>query len=357
MNEFRLFVALIAGLVAAIAVLPIGLFVLPFCFIHFMVKYLTKRFEPSHRPYEQIIEFDPLIGWKARPDLRTYHLADDVYQLTTDEDGWRGQTKISEADVVVFGDSFAFGHAIGDRAFFANLNPSLRVKAIGVDGYNLVQELLWMRRLGLQISNKLVVWFIFLGNDLFENLQVSMEGYRTPFVKQGSKRGEWEIVTNHVDRTPWPSGSRYYRNVFMKQLAGIFVAGAFSDRIFGACEYLIEEGKRTIREVGSELVVVSIPTKRQLSQQLAQELKGYALDPSAFDLELPDKRLAEICRRCGLSFVAGKDHLNSSHYRDFEVHWNEQGNRCIADLLADLYVKYSKAIPRKSIEAPDLAFT
>jgi len=356
MNVFRVLLALAAGLAGAILVLPLLLLIAPFLIVLLLSRTIARWIEPAYTPDQQIVEFDPYIGWKARPLLNTYQLADDVYRLTTDSDGWRGKTKLSESDLVVFGDSFVFGHAIGDRHFFANVNPRLRVKAIGVDGYNLVQGLLWMKRLSSQIQNKLIVWFIFLGNDLFENLQVSMEGYRTPFVRQKKGTDQWEIVSSHLSPAPWPSGPRYYTSIFMDQLAWLFVPGPYSRRVFSACEYLIEEADRTIREAGSRLVVVSIPTKKLLSAELLRQMKGYLPDASKFDPDLPDKILAEICSSRELPFVAGKDYLDSKDYREFEVHWNERGNRRIAKLLEDLHLTYAPTkVDRASIETREAA--
>src|SRR5262249_1276507 len=150
--------------------------------------------EPAYLPWHEMIEFDQFVGWKPKPGLNTYHLADDdVYRTTTDMEGWRGKTTFEESQVVVFGDSYVFGHAIDDRYFFADLNPRLRVKAIGVNGYNMVQEYMWMKRLAPRLRAKLAIWFIFLGNDVTDSLEASMEGYRIPFVRQDRGTARWEV--------------------------------------------------------------------------------------------------------------------------------------------------------------------
>jgi hypothetical protein len=80
---------------------------------------------------------------------------------------------------------------------------SPRIKAIGANGYNMVQELLWMRRYAPQLAGKLVVWFVYHGNDLFDNLQPNVFQYRTPFVRERHDGRGWEVVTEHVRRSPW----------------------------------------------------------------------------------------------------------------------------------------------------------
>jgi hypothetical protein len=57
-----------------------------------------------------------------------------VFEASTDGEGWRGRRTIEESDVVAFGDSFAFGHGVNDRDFFADRMTRLKMKAVGADG-------------------------------------------------------------------------------------------------------------------------------------------------------------------------------------------------------------------------------
>jgi hypothetical protein len=337
MNAFRVLLALMAGLAGAILVLPLVLLVAPCVFVLMATRHLTKWIEPSYVPWQQLIEYDSFVGWKGKAGLKTYHLADDVYTLTTDKEGWRGSGTLAESDIVVFGDSYAFGHAISDRNFFAHVNPRLRVKAIGVNGYNMVQQLMWMKRLSSEVGGKLIVWFVYLGNDLADNLEASMEGYRIPFLKEKPESAEWEIVTRHLSAAPWPSGARNYISAFSERNAKIFVAGSASARIFAACDYLIGEAAKLVRQAGSKLIVVSIPPKDMLSRAGHAKWKLHLSDASSFDINLPDRKLADICAQLDTPFVAGKSFLSLSDYRRFDTHWNEKGNRKISELLDSLH--------------------
>lgn len=338
MNTLRVVVALISGLVGAILMLPLVLCLSPWIFVLMVTRSLARWIEPSHLPWQQLIEFDPWVGWKTRPGLKGYHLADDdVYRTTTDTEGWRGRATVDESQVLVFGDSYVFGQAASDRHFFADLNPHLRVKAIGVSGYNMVQELMWMIRLAPRMRGKLAIWFIYLGNDLTDSLATNVEGYRIPFVRENRETGRWEIVTSHLSASPWPSGSRYHHATFYERVAKLFVPGPFSARVFSACEYLIAEADRVTRQAGSRLIVVSIPSKNMLLEKDMQMLKEQFSDDSKFDVDYPDWQLGEICRTLGVHFVAGKGHLDAGHYRQCEAHWNKDGSRRVSELIAWLY--------------------
>jgi hypothetical protein len=341
MNEFRLFVASIAGLVATIVALPLVILLLPLIFVLLATRLASRWIEPSYLSWQEVIQFDPHFGWKNRENISGFHLADDaVYRTTTDSDGWRGTASIDGSQVLVFGDSYAFGHASSDQYFFADLNPNLRVKAIGANGYNMVQEYLWIRELASRLRGKLVVWFIYLGNDLADNVEASMEGYRIPFVRELREANGWEIVTSHLRTSPWPSGARSWLSTFSERRAKMFVPGPSSDRMFSACEYLIANGADVVQQAGGMLAVVSLPFKDMLTRKGEQVIKSCLCDASRFDVNYPDSQLAEICAKLALPFVAGRGRLGLEHYRVVETHWNVKGSQRVANLVDDLYRRF-----------------
>src|SRR5262245_42184688 len=99
-------VAVLLGIPLAAPILAVGL---PFWAVACLTRALVRLLEPRFVPWQQLIMFDPTIGWKPRANLNAYGIADDVFHLTTDAQGWRGQTSLAESEAVVFGDSFAFG--------------------------------------------------------------------------------------------------------------------------------------------------------------------------------------------------------------------------------------------------------
>ena len=55
----------------------------------------------------------------------------------------------------------------------------------------MVQTLLWMERLKDRLAGKLVVWLVFYGNDLMDNLHPNFDRYRTPFVRSRDDGAGW----------------------------------------------------------------------------------------------------------------------------------------------------------------------
>ena len=332
--------SIIAILFGFLLVLPTILVGLPFFGIAFLTRFLqtiSARFLPRPVPWQKLIEYEPTIGWKPKPNLNAYVQVDGVYHITTGSQGWRGRTSLEESDIVVFGDSYAFGYGVNDKDFFANINTKLRIKSIGVNGYNMVQELLWMQRLSDKLKGKLVVWFIYFGNDLLENLTPNLDHYRMPFVRPLNSEGQWEIVTEHVSPRIWTATSK---RKYLERLAEICCHTPLAERVYSACEFLITQGCRTIQKSEASLIVMTIPDVTQISPSRMKRLINIAPDPAEFNPDLPDQKIAEICNRLSVPFVPLKEHLKVEDHKEYDAHWNEKGHQRVAKVLDCLYRDY-----------------
>jgi hypothetical protein len=312
----------------------------------------ARLVEPAHLTRDQLIQFDPAFGWKPRPNLRTHHLMGDLFRITTDVQGWRGRSTLAESDIVVLGDSFAAGYGVSDEELFADLNSGLRIKPVGIGGYSMVQTLLWMEELAHTFSGKQVVWFVYLGNDLYDNLSPELRGYRKPFVREHRAAGGWEIVSSHITNEKWPIVARARKgHIHMATLAELCSATFLAGRAYDACEYLIRRAQRVCAEVGADLVVLTIPDQHQLSQDGQDYLKSLRPELEQFDADLPDRKIASICRAIDVPFIAGKGFLDLACYKTNDCHWNGLGHRKVAAKLAELYASRKSGIAR----AADLA--
>jgi hypothetical protein len=348
MGTTRVLLATVAGLFGILLAAPVIVLRLPFRAVVVLTHTIARLLEPRFVPWDELIAFDPTIGWKPKANLNTYGMADDVFHLTTDSQGWRGQTTLAESEVVVFGDSFAFGYGVDDKALFSEIDPHVRMKVVCAPGYNMVQELLLMRQLSSQLRGKLVVWFCYLGNDLRDNLMPEMKGYRTPFVRQVNGEGAWEIVTSHINPTKWSYSFRPLSNLHI--LAQLCTPAWLSQRVYASCEFLIEEGNKVCRQEGVQLVIVTIPPSEQLCQSGLERLASLSRDTRTFEPDFPDRQIAGICRKVGVPFVATKEYLDIGDYKQRDVHWNEHGHRRVSQLLSNLYHNYC-AEPKKGVWA------
>ena len=325
----------IAGLSGMVLALPAIILLLPFALVDLLASSIRRFFEPHLVEWEDVIGFAPQVGWVPKPDLDV-HVRDfngDAYHVTTGPDGWRGDTSLADSEVVVFGDSYAFGCGVDDSDFFAHHYPDLRIKAIGSPAYSMVHSVLWMERLAPGLRGKLVVWFVYHGNDLVDNLHPALLHYRSPFARSNRESGEWEIVTDHVDPSRWTINSR---EGAMDTFVEICSPTHQSTRSFQACEFLIRRGAEVCREAGAELTVMSIPDLSPVAElALARALEN-ASPTTDFDRGLPDRKLRDTCLRLGVPFTALEEHLDSSDYLKHDFHWSPTGNRRVAEMIGDL---------------------
>ena len=325
-------------LIAVAAAVPCFILLLPAFVVAAMlvafataVRRLASTLEPAFVPWNELMSYESGLGWKPRPGLDTHYLADfdDVHHIVTDDEGWPGRRSIEDSDIVVIGDSFAFGYGIDTARSFAQVNPAVRVKAVGAPGYSMVHGVLLMERLGYRLRGKLVVWFVYLENDLQDNLAPEMRQYRAPFVRPATN-GAWEIVDAHVCSAAWTCSDLDRRRLFPHMC----VPGPIADRAYAACDYLLGRAHAACHRFGAHLAVLTIPHPTQLTPKGIQELARLSGSPELCDAMMPDRRLAECCRRIGVPIVAGARHLSRADYKRREgIHWNEQGHRRVAAII------------------------
>lgn len=325
----RFCAALPGAVVGLILLLPALAIALPVWLIALLTRAAERLFHQPLVDWRGIVQYDPVLGWRPRPNVRGYcRSGRDVFHVTTGADGWPGPGEIDRADVLVVGDSHAFGYGVDDGCAFPQLTRGFSVKAVAAPGYNLVQELLVLEELGPRLRGKLVVWFIYHGNDLFDNLVPQMNGYRTPFVRESE--GRWEIVGSHVssDRWPWWPGGRHGRRG-LPSLLMLHSDTHLAARAYDACAWLLARGQAACSVAGAHLVVLSIPAPLALQPPNRR--------PAGFEPDYPDRQLGEICSRLGLPFVPLRGTLTLDHFKPHDDHWTEQGHRCVAGVLERLY--------------------
>jgi len=333
MGFLRFVLAGVAAVVAALVTIPVVLVGAPFWILAFSTRSfrrLIRWSQPREVAWTELIDFVPDLGWKNRGGVRACVREARSFKVTTDADGWRGKGSIDDCDLVVFGDSFAFGHGVDDRHCFPERMSGLRVKAVGVNGYNMVQQLMWIERLADRFAGKPVIWMPFYGNDLMDNLHPNFRHYRTPFVRSSPGSEDWEIVTEHVRQDPWSFDPDWgYRN----KVAEVCTPSFQSDRAYSACAFLLARAAATCAGVGSPLGIVGIPDVEMLDSRGHSRLRTRSSKPEAFDPGLPDRRLKEICDARGLPFLSLAGALEVDDHLPNDCHWTPRGHLLVAQAL------------------------
>jgi hypothetical protein len=341
-------------ILATVLIVPALLMILPFWGFSALTRAISGRLARRSVSWESIIEFEPEIGWKQKPNARS-PLADkngDRWIVQTDAEGWPEACRIEDSDIVVFGDSFAFGYGVDVRHAYYSQAHACLIKSVGSPGYNMVQALLWMRRYAHRLRGKMVVWFICTENDLAENLKpYTSKDYPTPFLRSANGAGKWEVVADHVRSTRSHEVDGGISNVTL--FAYLCTPCAYSDRVYAAARHLIREAQALCQSQGAQLVIFSIPYKKQLSEQGLRELRRHLRSAEAFDPQYPERQLSRICGESDVPFIAGTDHLTIADYKPRDGHWNEHGNRKVAKVIEAYYSQASDKQRRQRVRVEE----
>jgi hypothetical protein len=336
-----------AALLGAALALPVLALGAPFWLVGALTRRLARRLAPPVIRWPQLFEFDAALGWRAKPGLDCHCLEerDDVFRVKTDEHGWPLGPALGDSEMVIVGDSHAWGYGVDHAASFTSrLVPHVRAKAVGVPGYNLAQQFLLLERLSARLKDRLVVWFIYAGNDLHETLRPEMSGYRCPFVREARGGGGWEIVASHLAPETWRA-SAGARGALHPTLAALHGESFLSQRAYGAAAFLLERAAGLSRACGFRLVVATIPWPVAVAEAhdpgLSRELQRLR---ARIDPGYPDKKIGDICDQLAIPFVPLRRCLTRQDFKPADDHWTERGHVRVAATLLDVYRRH-RALP------------
>jgi len=337
----RFILAFTAFLIGIVLIIPALIVMLPFWFVTVTGK-IIKIFKPKISEWEDIIEFDQKLGWKSKPNIDTNMEIDGVYHITIGKDGYRGNYDLKESDVVVIGDSFVFGQGTDDKHYFGNLTKLAKVKPVGAPGYGATHYLLLLKTLATELKGKLVIWFVYTGNDYREAIRPVSYGYHFPFVFQNSSTGKWEIKTDHITEKKLPFHFDKGYNTSMREFADLFSKNYLSDYAFSAFEYLTSEAKKHCDKNGAEFAVVTFPVRWLIDGSYANKIKRHASEPEHFSLTYPDEEVKRLCNRNGITFRACLNDFIREDFLPIDLHWSKKGNKKTAKIIDELYKSFLK---------------
>ncbi|HEX6134057.1 MAG TPA: hypothetical protein VFZ24_08835 [Longimicrobiales bacterium] len=159
--------------------------VLVFAFITLSILALVEGFSSlilfgweasrvSDVPSQVHAQYDTLLGWVNRPNVRLPDLYGEGKSLTTNERSFRGTKPLPDVPaagrirLVCSGDSFTLGHGVGDEetwcALLERLDPRLETVNLGHAGYGIDQSYLLYEREASSLAHDVHV-FAFIYDD------------------------------------------------------------------------------------------------------------------------------------------------------------------------------------------------
>jgi lysophospholipase L1-like esterase len=338
---------------------------------HWELFFLRLRNEEQH------YVADPDLGFRHAPNVRQsgrprsdIELAwglpatrPDRITVTYDRRGYRNATELDRADIVLIGDSYVEGSYVSDDQAVSSLLQAGLVRPVanlGVAGYGTAQELIVLNRDAMPLQPRVVIWFFFEGNDLYNDYQFE----------------NVLLAPREVRATPWTEGHGWWRRSFVRNahtqlrlmlyplvprycphFGTVSVGPHRGQKVFfwpeGAVPWTeferdrwdraqrtLREAARATRERDVNLLLVYVPIKFRVYRDFIQlspggELRDWAL------WSLPDL-FAQFCRTEGLACLDLTGLLRDSvrtggmPHAPTDSHWSSEGHRLIARALEEL---------------------
>ena len=301
--------------------------------------------------------------------------ADLGYKLTpgfgeVNDSGYLGRELGEKGErfrILLLGDSLGFdGDNAGDTyvgrlesalASDSDLVP-LEVVNASVSGYTNYQELLYLRKFGLDFEPDLVgVGFVL--NDLHRFLQSFQ-------VEDGRIIGEGHAFTQEAEQGIGHPLFRLARKsralLWLKDRFSILgsaaelaspggytfeyrpdFASAWQSESWGPIEEQLGEMAQLADEHGFKLFVHLFPYAQQLRSDYLERDREYVLEPQ--------RRLRTICKRLAIPFLDLTPHLAlDRHFLEDDVHLTREGRQVVAERLS-LFLREARLVPQPESES------
>ena len=239
-----------------------------------------------------------------------------AFAYTTDEHGFRNPSPWPDrAEIVVLGDSMAFGYGVDDDeawiALLADWMPGRRIVNLGLIGAAPQQYLRVYETFGRALRPDLVLFCLFAGNDLsdagrFEEwLQAGSPGNYDEWRLSPGQDAESNSIRSRLEQSYVVTFLRYTRQNLGSRFSGTkidFPDGSrlqLAPAVYARNEHMAQPGHPNFRrvldavrqtqalaeETGSQFLVLLVPTKEEVYLPLVDEEPPPATAPFAARFE------------------------------------------------------------------------
>lgn len=295
-------------------------------------------------------------GYRMAPNLSQRMIRSEYNVLVeTNQQGLRDDELRPKQGtrILLLGDSFAFGYGCErDETFAALLEKRLGVEIINaaVGGYEIIHQVRWYQKKGGDYGADLVVYALYLGNDLSRNnrWEIAEDGSLISLTSKfplRPKRGlkllamidnlRYRLQLREGDVKEWTPYSDYLE---MCRKEG----GALQREQYASVESLLSDLNRHVQDRGAKLFVVVIPYKTMVDSQAQNRFKAQIeLFDAIYDLDRPAREIERILGKHQIPFISLIEPLKR-HYAEPQAtplyffsdgHLNAAGHRFVTDQL------------------------
>lgn len=311
---------------------------------------------------------DPDLGWFHRPGQKgTFSRPEFTHRVSINSMGFRDVERDPSSPafrIAVLGDSFTWGHGVGDEDVFTRileeLLPGVEVWNLGVSAYSTDQELLLLRRAGARVGPDLVLVML-TRNDFAGNMTEAYGAYFKPRFLETGGDGEGAL---RLTGTPVPRPSTLItaatwlrrRSAFANGLFHLATGGslaiweAHGDRLaqLRLMERILEGIAREAADLEAECAVALVPSVAHVYYDEIHEPEG---KNSRAVMAWGGRRGVPVLDMTpGFRRTFAATGLRYHYPRD--KHWNVEGNRLAAEILAALLVESGLLPPEEEASPP-----
>ncbi|MDE5773833.1 MAG: hypothetical protein K2H86_05200 [Muribaculaceae bacterium] len=256
---------------------------------------------------------------------------------------------ITQCDWLFLGDSFTQGAQVNYDEMFSSLLyrdfPDKVIVNAGMSGAGLYESLNYLQNDGVNLHPKRIILQICAFNDFYnireheaglsEYLMEHSELFRyiqyNLIEKPALSLGRWTepFFDNKEENTKY--------NIFYKE------SSTEKEADIAAFGEVLSKFKIEADNIGAELVVMLIPSKEQVSEELLNDVcKRFDINKNELDMTATNKLTREICTHLRIGLIDLYDSFRGSEKFPFfqrDEHLNSDGHRLIASELKSAFVK------------------
>ena len=328
------------------------------------------RAHPLNRPDREVLQIfkanHRLTGEQAGGDVaRMWNLpplGEYEYDYRTDHNGFRNESDLSRADIIVLGDSIVWAPFVPADDTMSTVLGRLQqcqVANLAQRGYGPQQELAVLKRFGLKLEPKVCIWTFFEGNDIddlhrYANATAdwdahldSVHSFRKRCFSRNALVLANELLRPYVGKTrqPYEVGGTVSSGLAAGQEMYFFYGGrrtqSHDPRSLDMIRAALAEAHELCAKHEITFVFVFVPTKFRFFGQLCETVPRSILRNWRID-DLPDQLARLTATISGdIRFLDLTPHFvrraeqGTMLYWPDDTHWSIEGNRFAAEVLSD----------------------
>ncbi len=278
-------------------------------------------------------EFDPIRGWRVRPDFRSEEIRTNSMGARADRE--YGPERVPGVSrIVAVGDSFTWGEDVANPETFSHrLETQLdatEVMNFGVHGYGTDQQLLALRELGLPLRPDVVLLGLFEEN-VNRNVLTFRDYAKPRFVLE-----DGALTLTHTP-VPDPETLRGREQALPTSMLAAWIASALGDFVertvfrtplaereeLVLTLALLDRAKRESEAIGARFVVLFIPWSNFAdAKPVGEAVARWAAESDAEVVDLAERFRALPSEQRARLYVPGG-------------HWTAEGHDVVAGILRE----------------------